>query len=291
MARKNKIVGHVTEHLRWSPKCREHFFPWRSRVADSLHSGGIAEAGISDLYPGYSLGRIDPRYHLLIYATQGRGLVRGLTTELVVGIGEVAVIPAHTPFTYAPHRGRWRYLWIHLHEDKRWSRLDGKPMHTRRTVLTQQLDHAMEGFLKEYRSKRVAADRMVSLYGEAINICVLRDHGADEVPADASIETKLEELWQSVYSNLMHPWSTTELAARIGVSEPHLHRLVLRYAHTTPMRMVLRLRMEHAQELLIQQDWPLRIISERVGYRDQFAFAVAFKKFSGVTPGHFRDRR
>lgn len=281
----------IKEHLRWSRRCREHFFPWRSRVADSLHSGGIAEAGISDLYPGYSLGRVDPRFHLLIYTTHGRGLVKGLARETVVGTGEVIVVPAHTPFTYAPHKGRWRYLWIHLNEDKRWSRLDHAPIHTRRTSLTDQLGDAMEGFLKEYRSRRAAADRMVALYAEMIAICVLRDHGAEEVPADASIETKIEELWQAVYSNLMHPWSTTELARRVGISAPHLHRLVMRFNHTTPMRMVLRLRMEHAQELLIQQDWPLSIVSERVGYRDQFAFAVAFKRFAGVTPGQFRKRR
>lgn len=149
----------------------------------------------------------------------------------------------------------------------------------------------MEGFLKEYRSRRMSADRMVALYGEAITICVVRDIATDQVPADASIETRLEELWQAVYSNLMHPWSTKELAKRVGVSASHLHRLVMRFSHTTPMRMVLRLRMEHAQELLIQQDWPLHIVSERVGYRDQFAFAVAFKRFSRVTPGQFRKRR
>ncbi|MBM3290904.1 MAG: helix-turn-helix transcriptional regulator [Candidatus Hydrogenedentes bacterium] len=132
---------------------------------------------------------------------------------------------------------------------------------------------------------------MVALYADMITICVLRDHGAEEVPTGSSVETKIEELWQAVYSNLMHPWSTTELARRVGVSAPHLHRLVMRSHHTTPMRMVLRLRMEHAQELLVQQDWPLSIVSERVGYRDQFAFAVAFKRFAGVTPGQFRKRR
>ena len=291
MAVKRKIVGGIKDHLKWSSRCREHFFPWRSRAAESLQNAGIAEAGISDLYPGYSLGRVDPRFHLLVYTTHGQGIVNGLSKQVVAGNGEVVVIPAHTPFTKTPRRSRWRYLWIHLFEEKRWSRLEGLPIYTRRTVLTEQLDHAMVGFLKEYRSRRASADRMVALYGESINICVLRDHAAEEVPVDASIETKLAEVWQSVYSNLMYPWSITELAKQVGVSAPHLHRLVVRFNQTTPMRMVVRLRMEHAQELLIQDDSPLSVVSERVGYRDQFAFAVAFKRFSGVTPGQFRNRR
>ena len=291
MAATRGSASTIKEHLRWSSRCREHFFPWRSRAAESLQDSGIAEAGISDLYPGYSLGRVNPRFHLLVYTTHGRGLVKGVSKHFVVGNGEVIVVPAHTPFTKGPFKSRWRYLWIHLYADKRWSMLDGMPIHVRRTVLTEQLDHAMAGFLKEYRSRRFSAERMVALYSEAITICVLRDHGTEEIHADASIQTKLEELWQAVYSNLMHPWSTAELARIVGVSVPHLHRLVVKFNQTTPMRMVLRLRMAHAQELLIQDDSPLSIISERVGYRDQFAFAVAFKRFAGVTPGQFRNRR
>jgi two-component system response regulator YesN len=57
------------------------------------------------------------------------------------------------------------------------------------------------------------------------------------------------------------------------------------------MKMVTRLRMERAQELLIMHDVPISVISDLVGYRNQFAFAMAFKKFSGVTPGQFRNRR
>ena len=75
------------------------------------------------------------------------------------------------------------------------------------------------------------------------------------------------------------------------MSASHFHRLVRETQSVSPMKMVTRLRMERAQELLIMHDVPIDVISEQVGYHNPYAFAVAFKRFSGVTPGEFRKRR
>ena len=57
------------------------------------------------------------------------------------------------------------------------------------------------------------------------------------------------------------------------------------------MTWEIRLRMVRAQELLILHGVPQSVIGELVGYRSEFAFLGAFKRFSGVTPGEFRKRR
>jgi AraC-like DNA-binding protein len=43
-----------------------------------------------------------------------------------------------------------------------------------------------------------------------------------------------------------------------------------------------------ASQMLRDTDKPLRLIAEKVGYGSEFAFAAAFKRKFGVSPGQYR---
>jgi AraC-like DNA-binding protein len=94
-----------------------------------------------------------------------------------------------------------------------------------------------------------------------------------------------------VNADLARDWNVEVLAEAAGVSCPHLHHIVRERFGVSPMKLVTRLRMERAQEWLIIYDAPQRVIGEMVGYQNEFAFLVAFKRFSGVTPKEFRKWR
>lgn len=149
----------------------------------------------------------------------------------------------------------------------------------------------MTGLLHESRKQSKMSQRAAALYSELLATYVEHDsrHSLKELVPD--IEDQLAILWEIVSSDLQHPWTVDELARRLGVSRAHLHRLTLEHDGMSPMRMVTRLRMEKAQEMLILHDEPTRVIAEAIGYQDEFAFAVAFKRYSGSTPGKFRKRR
>jgi AraC-like DNA-binding protein len=46
--------------------------------------------------------------------------------------------------------------------------------------------------------------------------------------------------------------------------------------------------MTTAGQLLRESDAPLRVVARRAGYTSEFAFAAAFKREYGVTPGRYR---
>lgn len=281
----------IEEKLVWSSRCREHFLPWQLVGSDAVRDAGIAEAGISDTHPGYELGRVKPRFHLLLYPTHGAGLYFSESTEGQVKAGECLVVPRDHAFGYRPSRRRWRFLWFHLEPSDRWAQLSRKGIQARRTTITEQLDRAMTGLLHESRKQSKMSQRAAALYSELLATYVEHDsrHSLKELVPD--IEDQLAILWEIVSSDLQHPWTVDELARRLGVSRAHLHRLTLEHDGMSPMRMVTRLRMEKAQEMLILHDEPTRVIAEAIGYQDEFAFAVAFKRYSGSTPGKFRKRR
>jgi len=281
----------IRDVLVWSDKCREHFLPWRSVAAQSPRRALIAEAGISDLHPGYNLGRTRPRFHLLVYTTLGRGLLITRDHTAPISPGYLLLVPAGHPFGYHPADARWRLLWYHLPDSERWAPLRRSPVRIRRTVLTELLQHATEGLLKEYRGRSSDADEAAAHYVELVSIYIERELGTFPEPVQADIGAKLHELWEAVGADLQHEWNVDKLASVAGMSASHLHRVCLEHTGLSPMRMVKRLRMERAQELLVLHDYPVARIAEMVGYTNEFAFSVAFKKFSGNTPAQFRKRR
>ena len=281
----------IGDIMQWSPRCQEHFFPWRAKATGGEGAEDIAEAGISDIFPGYHLERRCPRFHLLVYTVDGAGTVYSTSREWSVSREQLLLVPAGTAFGYLPQCGRWHFIWLHLPDTERWRHLRRKQISVRSTVMTGPLERLAVDFLRESRGRGPTAQKAAGLYIELIALFIHRELGASDEEINTDLQNLLNHTWDKVAKDLKRPWSVESLAHEMGLSTSHFHRLVRETQHTSPMKMVTRLRMERAQELLIMHDVPISVIADQVGYRNQFAFATAFKKFSGVTPGQFRTRR
>ncbi len=251
----------------------------------------VAEAGISELYPGYELGRTKPRFHLLVYTDRGKGSFFTPSYQAPVQPGYVLIVPANQPFGYVPLDAPWRFTWVHLPDLDRWSYLAGQGPVIRRTSYSTAINSAMRGFLRECRNPRADFRIAASLYARLIVVDIERELGVNEQQLVADHRVELNDLWEIVANDLRHPWSVREMADRLNLSAPSLYRLCKKYTGMSPMKMVQRLRMERAQELLVLHDYSIAVISDMVGYTNEFAFAVAFKRFSGNPPARFRKRR
>jgi AraC-like DNA-binding protein len=205
--------------------------------------------------------------------------------------GSLLIVPAGLPFGYKPAQGRWRFLWYHLSDYEKWARLKSGEATVRKAVLTDVLEHSTLQFLRECRRRDEMSRRAALLHAELVAIYVERELGPHESSDAGSLATKLHRLWDVVNEDLRKPWKVEDLAAAMDMSVPHFYRIVRKYCGCSPMQMVTRLRMEYAQELLVKFDKPIRAVAEHVGYQNEFAFATAFKRFSGGTPGEFRRRR
>lgn len=277
--------------MKWSARCQEHFFPWRAKATGGGSAGGIAEAGITEAFPGYALERSAPRFHLLLYTLDGAGTVYVPNRDWSVARDQLLIVPAGTPFGYYPAGGRWHFIWFHLPDSDKWRHLAKRRIVVRNTVMTGPLERLTVDFLRESRGRGPTAQKAAALYIELIDLYINRELGANDEEVNTDLQNLMNHTWDKVAKDLKRPWTVQSLAYEMGLSSSHFHRLVRETLKTSPMKMVTRLRMERAQELLIMHDVPISVISDLVGYRNQFAFAMAFKKFSGVTPGQFRNRR
>jgi AraC-like DNA-binding protein len=82
-----------------------------------------------------------------------------------------------------------------------------------------------------------------------------------------------------------------QIAAECHVDAAHLCRLFRRCDHQSPYQLLLRLKMNHAAELLRLPHVLVKEVAGQVGFADPFHFSRVFKSVLGVSPEAFRRFR
>jgi AraC-like DNA-binding protein len=91
-----------------------------------------------------------------------------------------------------------------------------------------------------------------------------------------------------VEDNLTHPLTLQEIAHFANVSPRHLTRLFREFTGDSPIRYVLRARLDRASALLLNSRLPIKTVSEQVGFSDEAYFSRCFRRFRGTSPAAFR---
>jgi two-component system response regulator YesN len=84
--------------------------------------------------------------------------------------------------------------------------------------------------------------------------------------------------------------SLNEIASSLNISVPYLAILFKQETGKNFGNHLLEIRMKKAKELLKTTSDSVSEIAEKVGYASSQYFAVCFKKYTGVTPGYYRDK-
>ncbi len=96
--------------------------------------------------------------------------------------------------------------------------------------------------------------------------------------------------WVPAYLSyhLGEPLSVADMAARARLSPSRFATVFREDFGLSPHQYFLRLRIEHAQELLRTTDLPQRDIAEYCGFADVHHFSKAFKRITQLSPGDYR---
>ena len=84
------------------------------------------------------------------------------------------------------------------------------------------------------------------------------------------------------------PWTVSQLSAMAGLSRSAFTRRFTSLVGRPPMAYLIGWRLGCAARLLRETDASLAEIARRVGYSSEFAFAAAFRREYGRSPGRFR---
>jgi AraC family transcriptional regulator len=127
----------------------------------------------------------------------------------------------------------------------------------------------------------------------AIVVQLLREFG-DVRPAKAMPAAPPVAVLRAVElmrQRLAHSLSLEEMAQASGVSPFHFARQFKAATGHPPHEYLMRLRVDHAQELIARQgrNWTLAAIAHESGFADQSHMSRHFRRVLGVTPGEFAE--
>ena len=181
----------------------------------------------------------------------------------------------------------WKILWFHLEKDI-WESLCRS---NRKLYLPEQiisLHKIVETYIRE---SQIGSPAIKHSLGELLHALIKRitTHSLEEKVEnrDTAIILKIRK---SVNMNPGYPWTIDELASRTGVAPSYLYKISAKSEGRTPMEIVRQERINLACRLLIQSDYPLKFLADRIGYTTPYSFSKAFRKETGISPGAFRNK-
>ena len=78
-----------------------------------------------------------------------------------------------------------------------------------------------------------------------------------------------------------------DLAGRLEVSKAHLIRTFSRQTGISPARYIVRVRVEYAKLLLLDEDASITYVAEASGFANANYFAKVFRRETGMSPSEY----
>jgi AraC-like DNA-binding protein len=104
-------------------------------------------------------------------------------------------------------------------------------------------------------------------------------------------DPQLLRVVQCMHEDCARDWTLDALAREVGLSRTVLAERFRMAMHDTPLSYLRTVRLQRAMRLLVEGTDTLERIATAVGYRDAFAFSMAFKRSVGQSPGEHRRQR
>ena len=121
-------------------------------------------------------------------------------------------------------------------------------------------------------------------------IVILAARQASQAAPSAQGGTDIAEIIEALRQRAMQSLDIATFAAEYGMSPATLRRKIVAEVGLPAKGFQLRVRMDHAKELLTMTDDKIEIIASRVGFDDPFYFSRLFHERENCTPREFRAR-
>jgi len=79
-----------------------------------------------------------------------------------------------------------------------------------------------------------------------------------------------------------------DIAHHFNISRSYMYKICKKNFDSTPKEMILKLRMENSEQMLLHTDLLIKEIANEIGFKNQFYFSKSFKNYYGHSPSEYR---
>jgi AraC-like DNA-binding protein len=283
-----KSTKNISDIIVFPEDSREITLPKRSNSYLPLKEMRIDLAGLCELTRGYEIARSNPDFHLAVFTIDGSGCFFSGKKRFNLEKGSLFISPAGASQHYFTDGDSWKKCWMHLEDCDYWNYLKQTGPLLRNSLCHGPLENSMKGFVSEVISNMPESNHLARMYADIICVYLRRELKHSVFSGDAYMHARLSHLWDNVYKDLKRKWNLGDMARDMFLSPAHFSRICKEYCQKSPIRIVTKLRMQRAEELLKSSNCNLNVIAEKIGYDNEFAFSTAFKRLYGISPREFR---
>jgi AraC-like DNA-binding protein len=148
----------------------------------------------------------------------------------------------------------------------------------------------------EAKALRPGGEAIITRLADILVVQAIRSWIAEDPAAQTGWLGALRDRQVGRALSLVHreparAWTVASLAAEVGMSRSAFAARFTDLVGEPAMHYLGRWRMQVALAWLREDDAPLAVLAERLGYESEAAFSRAFKRFIGVSPGAARRSR
>ncbi len=157
------------------------------------------------------------------------------------------------------------------------------------------LGHMIGAAARETQATDAGSGGVLVKLSELIFIEVIRRHAAS-MPLDADgwlaglRDPAVGRALRLLHRDCAHDWTVAELAREAGMSRTILSERFTALLGMPPMTYLTSWRMQRAASLLSAGTATLAQITDAIGYESEASFSRAFKRMTGLSPMHWRQK-
>lgn len=146
-------------------------------------------------------------------------------------------------------------------------------------------------FFEEIREKGLSANRALrkSAVHQFISFLYLLS-GEEDFHFSDGRNSHIEKALRIMQNGITGDLDLDEIARRLGLSPSYFIRLFRQKMNTTPMKYLMKLKIEAAGAMLTSTDRPMLTIAQDLGFYSEFHFSRVFKQYTGSAPSRYRKQ-
>jgi len=100
----------------------------------------------------------------------------------------------------------------------------------------------------------------------------------------------LEDIIEYMIEHINENLSLDELSQKMNMSKDHFTKIFYKKYDYTPVDYFIRIKIQHACQILITTDLTIKETALKIGYTDSLYFSRVFKKKIGYSPSKYRNK-